>query len=1755
MDRRNQGKKGKSGGSDPPPTGDTGPKKVTTPPPPSSTPSDPPSQTGGSGTSGSDPPSDTGPRKVTTPPGTDTGVRGSEGVTKVKPPVVRVRSSYFTWCQIHHILPCDESLRWYLRPLQDAFVALEEFVEQPEPPPSGTTTNEPSSTTKKPSSTDEPSIDVPSLIDAGQELIDNILGTQAKGSGTAFPPGHAQKITSAIAPLLTHAISISCVRWDGKFRALRLAPLLDQQTRVIGDLLLALSVVAAGGSRGNAKTSLALAPCRSWHHQDTRYKVLPGIICPKDKRPTDSSLFDAVCAADPSGELPDDLGGKLLCADLLLAPWLDNLLVDCRPIEEAWSTYTDPRGFGTLRGWHADANNCSRRKEVAEPTDVPTLETAAVYCRFAAGWNEELALANEFSLLLPTEEVTDGKTVAAAIAGGDKRDRRRVRLEYTANGMFRTVLDLYTGAVYLNDHYEPNSGVTDWVPIGLKPAMGKDDEASQFIKKAATYLKDKGIDAPAPAAEAPEIHFPPPVPEPPEPAGKRRLTELCRAITKLRNDLENLEGLAGSNIDEAIQALGYIINNFSVSEYGSSSNTEIVDSLTPLEQDYERGLACLVKARAAIARETVGAGKVFLGIIDEIQALAAAEDKPSSFQIALISCLIGLLRYEAYQGWMANDLRGRRPPTSGRGKGGGLRDWGKEPGTETGAGDHLFNDLWGGFGMLSAIAGLPVSLRLERRQQLRNGLALRGYKWIDTKKEAQPNPLGSAGSGGDPNSQFWPWAKRATPILVALASEVLSTAPLGSSEARSCRSQLAVHETVVEDGLGRADNAVRQITAEQSKPKRTEPESSDPRKEPRRFKATAIAADAAQATHDCMSGLLTIWKGESSGDTEPPPADPHEFRRAVQDTAKIARKAQQAVELAAKTLSNAEAAKWLTEAGALAADAVELAAAAVAKAAGSIHGAQAELDPKPPEEPEPTTGPKSKGKTPTTKPPPTTKPRKTREKSSIDLGGEVGNALAAATKAAELFATAAKGATELESTAQREHRLAVDGEKRKVKTAHDRIGEVYAPAVASLADTFHCALHILCVSAMDRNVLALRRYGDFDTTNDAKGGNYTIVSLGSKSPVADQVGFNKSSGYHGEILRECETVAQHMVQQCLARDQSLAEYLRTGQLSTGSVVSDGGGHVGGHMGGGGAPGVQYPPPAARPIVGIANIGNSCYLASVLQLCLRLGLEDNYCLANGQAQTLQAFRAVLDGAPVDAPGAVVYVPQHIDGPAPALGAVLVALADHRARLNVSVRREAATRLLLEHLAQQAAGATYGHRGDPTGNPAVVYVTDEPRAVRAELGWLPDELRAQHDACEALERILDAFAHPARLGGNTATPEHLMTLDGGTFALQRASRLHFMLELTKTMDLGVAGGGDATMVVQPVVPPNAVPGHLYGQGVQRQYHDILRLELDHNANRPFAELLARFLDRDEAPDPNNTVRCELPGLHGGLSTFYPNAMCIHETTQFVSAMPQHLLVQLKRFYNYALDVEVEVGTEESQTKTQSTTPTPTKSKAPTSTPSKPPTKTEKHWFNAKVKRRVTGLQTATIGGQNYTLVGFVRHFGDSVEGGHYIAYVHHGTAWFELDDSRVFRHADGDAWPDAVRNQAEQAYLLLYEAAAPGGVGVGGGVGGDDGGGGDDDDAEPPPPSDRGPSDETPKPPTSEPSGSGDPSGGSSGPSKKGGPPPVTDSDTTPLTETPSETPSGDGDENPPDVDPPSQPSTTGGSKRKGRRRGRNKLPNS
>jgi len=1751
MDRRNQGKKGKTSGTQGsgPPTGDSGPKKGTTPPPPSSTPPDPPSETG-----------DSGPKKVTPPPGTDTGARGSEGSTKVKPPVARVRSSYFTWCQLHHILPCDDSLRWYLRPLQAAFVALDEFVKQPEPTSTKPPSDEPSST-KKPSSTDEPSstkkptttddsIDVSTLIAAGQDLIDNILGISAKGSSATFPPEHAQKIASTIAPLLTHVISISCVRWDGKFRALRLAPLLDEQTRVIGDLLLALSLIAAGGTRSSVKNALALAPCRSWHHQDTRYKALPGVICPKSKRPTDSSLFDAVCAVGSPGELPDDLGGKLLCADLLLAPWLDNLLVDCRPIEEAWSTFTDPRGFGTLRGWHADANNCSRRKEVAPTTDGPTLELAAEYCRFAAGWNEELVLANEFSLLLPTEEVTAGKTVAMVITGGTERERRRVRLEYTANGMFRTVLDLYTGAVYLNDHYEPNSGVTDWVPIELKPATG--DEASTFIKKVANYLKDKGIDAPTTTAEAPEIHFPDPVPEPPEPAGKRRLTDLCRAITKLRNDLENLDGLVGSKVDKAIKALGYIINNFSVSEYGISSNTAIVDSLNPLEQDYKRGSDCLVEAREALASETVGPGKVFLGIIDEIQALAAAEEEPSPFQTALISCLVGLLRYEAYQGWMANDLRGRKPPSTGRGARGGLRDWGKEPGTESGAGDHLFNDLWGGFGMLSAIAGLPVSLRLERRQQLRNGFALRGYKWIDTKKEVQPNPLGSSGSGGDPNSQFWPWAKRSTPILVALASEVLSSAPLGSTEARSCRSQLAVHETVVEDGLGRANNAVKQITAEQSKPKRPEPESSDAPREPRRFKATDIAADAAQATHDCMTGILAIWKGESSDDTEPLPADPHEFRRAVQDTAKIARKAQQAVELATKTLSDAEATKWLKEAGALAADAVEMAAAAVAKAAGSIHAAQAELDPNPPKEPEPTPSTKSKGKgkTQTTKPPP--KRGKARTKSTIDLGGEVGNALAAATKAVELFATAAKGASSLESTAQRDHRLAIDGEKRKIKAAHDRIGEVYSPAVASLADTFYCALHILCVSAMDRTVLALRRHGDFDVKNDAKGGLYTMVSLGSNSPIADQVGFAKSSEYHGEILRECEIVAQHMVQQCLARDQSLAEYLQTGQLSTGTVVMYGGGH-----GGGGAPGVQYPPPVARPIVGIANIGNSCYLASVLQVCLRLGLEDNYCLANGQAATLQTFQGVLDGAPGGAPEATLYVPLHIDGPVPAN--VLVALGDHRARLAGSVRREAATRLLLEHLAQQAAAATYGHRGDPTGNPAVVYVTDEPRAMRAELGWLPDMLGDQHDAVEALERILDAFDHPARLGVSTATSNHLMTLDGGTFAPQRASRLHFMIELTKTMDLGVAGlAGDTNMLVQAVVPPNAVPGHLYGQGVQRQYHNILRIEPDRDANRTLAELLARFLDHDEVPDPNNTTRCELPALHGGGSTFYPNAMCIHETTQFVSAMPQHMLVQIKRFYNYALEVEVEVEPEETQTKpkTQTQGTTPTKPKTTTSTPpTTPPTKKkEKHWFNAKVKRRITGPQTMLIGGQSYNLVGFVRHFGDSVEGGHYIAYVLHGAEWFRLDDARVLGYGNGEPWPAAVRDDAEQAYLLLYEAAAPGGVvGVVGGVVGGDG---DDDDAEPPPPSDDGPSDETPKKPTPKPSGSGDPPSGGSPPPSTGGPPPVTDSGTTLETETSTETPTEDGDETTP---PPSQtttkPRTTGGNKRKGRRKGRNKLPNS
>ena len=63
---------------------------------------------------------------------------------------------------------------------------------------------------------------------------------------------------------------------------------------------------------------------------------------------------------------------------------------------------------------------------------------------------------------------------------------------------------------------------------------------------------------------------------------------------------------------------------------------------------------------------------------------------------------------------------------------------------------------------------------------------------------------------------------------------------------------------------------------------------------------------------------------------------------------------------------------------------------------------------------------------------------------------------------------------------------------------------------------------------------------------------------------------------------------------------------------------------------------------------------------------------------------------------------------------------------------------------------------------------------------------------------------------------------------------------------------------------------------------------------------------------------------------------------------------------------------------------------------------------------------------VNNKNYHLVSFINHLGETVNSGHYIAYIKEGSKWIRYDDSNVSEVTDAQA-----EAAAKQAYVFFYQ----------------------------------------------------------------------------------------------------------------------------
>ena len=668
---------------------------------------------------------------IETRPATRTGEKTS--VTVKQAPLVRVRSSFYTWCKVHKILPCDESLRWYLAPLLETFKELRDFDENP-------------------------SRDQRAQIEA----------------------------------CLTRLEPLVSMRWDGMVGAALLAPevKLDRETQGLGTALASWSCALRGMPHASFE---AVFPTRSAESEHARYtSALATVSINKSEALVLSAAVESSNAclrkADSGqvGDPNDDVQGRLLCADLLAGALLEEPLIDARPLDDAWASIIEPVELGTLRGWHADEHDMSGGSS-ASPRSYPL---AAVYTRHWAAWNDAVTSSSAHALCAPADKLVEEEGCSIEGALGPKIEATsrkqgkpaRLRVEYTSKGANRAVLDLSSGLAYLTDHYSANRGTEQWVPLSLTPKY------EEILKRLAKMAPCRDLLADA-SPLSPTICFAPlekadilPLWSAGESKKKKEkkkdkapleglpLRRLCLEIDRTANKTSPEE------CEDVLKQLGWITNGYSIDRSGNrrSDGWQATESYHVLADEFDEAIDEPLARTAEHLAKRQGDLSRIVGELVRLAKLARNTDAPvPKRRVDLVTayCLTNLLRFRLYQRWMEAEIRKRAHAGKNAKLEGATLDTG---GTQ---GDHLLNDLWSGLGRFAALSGFNVPMPMALRRWLRAARLFRSYKWTDDDTNSAPHPFGSRfpSSIGDPNSQLWSWAERACPLLASLAPESVAS--------------------------------------------------------------------------------------------------------------------------------------------------------------------------------------------------------------------------------------------------------------------------------------------------------------------------------------------------------------------------------------------------------------------------------------------------------------------------------------------------------------------------------------------------------------------------------------------------------------------------------------------------------------------------------------------------------------------------------------------------------------------------------------------------------------------------------------------------------------------------------------------------------------------------------------------------------------------------------------------------------------------
>jgi hypothetical protein len=302
--------------------------------------------------------------------------------------------------------------------------------------------------------------------------------------------------------------------------------------------------------------------------------------------------------------------------------------------------------------------------------------------------------------------------------------------------------------------------------------------------------------------------------------------------------------------------------------------------------------------------------------------------------------------------------------------------------------------------------------------------------------------------------------------------------------------------------------------------------------------------------------------------------------------------------------------------------------------------------------------------------------------------------------------------------------------------------------------------------------------------------------------------------------------------------------------------------------------------------------------------------------------------------------------------------------------------------------------------------------------AARGWAA---YSQQDALEALQWILDQCERP--VDGNE--------LNAFNLGFQKSDANAAVLEFQKVIPHKLA-----MLFNQKVIfthPDFHGPFPIVFRESPRNM-----LEIPIRGAWAMTDLIAGELDYTDRTQADNRQNVEFKGKP------YLDAQPFRRVWTLLSAPPQNLIIQLKRFVAQRIEVPATAPTDKKSPPTPSTpTPTDKKSVSPPSADKKVSTsekgaekeeekgtqRPEARVVMNKSDTRVTGAARIAIEfgqtGTNYRLIAFVVHLGRTLEGGHYVAYVKAQGHWYKINDDVVTE--DAADW----QQMAEIGYLYLYE----------------------------------------------------------------------------------------------------------------------------